>query len=510
MNCITILLTLLVISTSYYAANAREKHPFPPEFYAQQQRDGKAPPSILASHPDDIYWTDVSCKSGGLINYAYKTKVCDGALYVMGEDTDGYGVIGRYTKKDGWGIICDIYIEGSLSTFSVDGDDIYIGGNFTTAGEKQIPARNIVRYNVKSKEWYALGEGLWDPKIPNLGGAYSVLEAYKERVFIVTDYTHTGNKALKDHYIYWDGNQFIDEYYDFRELFPVRHNSLLYGFGVSSDSTGNVFFFNHKWNGDYVDEDTQYLKWDISERGVIGGYGFGIDSKNNHFFKHDYQYTSQDDSTPKSGTYFIGYIANKWHLLGGIRWSFNNVYFDNLLTEVDGDGQVYVAGIFREGIGPDKYLQSKYMQIVTWAGNDWMTMGSGISRFAGITSITYFDGDVYIGGGSGFSMAGDKPTYGFAKWNKRKVSSVDEQPLTSIPEVHLSPNPASDHITVELDNESNDCTITLFDLYGSNVGTYRLDGRRSTINTDHLSSGIYTLRVQYGGRIASTSMMIIR
>ena len=108
------------------------------------------------------------------------------------------------------------------------------------------------------------------------------------------------------------------------------------------------------------------------------------------------------------------------------------------------------------------------------------------------------------------TTAGDKQTYGFAKWSKKMTSTVDEQPLTTIPEVHLSPNPAGDHITVELDNESNDCTITLFDLYGSNVGTYRLDGKRSTINTDFLSSGVYTLRVQYGGRIASTSMTIIR
>lgn len=107
-------------------------------------------------------------------------------------------------------------------------------------------------------------------------------------------------------------------------------------------------------------------------------------------------------------------------------------------------------------------------------------------------------------------VAGTQMQGAFYIYNFEEFSSVDEQPIVNIPEVHLSPNPASDHITVELDNESTDCTITLYDLYGSSVGNYSIVGRQSIINTDQLSSGVYTLRVQYGNRTASKTVAIIK
>ncbi|MBS1538876.1 MAG: T9SS type A sorting domain-containing protein [Bacteroidetes bacterium] len=94
--------------------------------------------------------------------------------------------------------------------------------------------------------------------------------------------------------------------------------------------------------------------------------------------------------------------------------------------------------------------------------------------------------------------------------NYLEFSSVEEQPLVEMPEVHISPNPASDHITVEFENETTDCRIILYDLYGSCVGSYSVGSGRSTIKTDNLSSGVYTLRVQVGGRIASRTVAIIK
>ncbi|MFN8360252.1 MAG: T9SS type A sorting domain-containing protein [Candidatus Kapaibacterium sp.] len=509
MNCITILLTLLIISTSYYAANAREKHPFPPEFYAQQQRDGKAPPSILASHPDDIYWTDVSTKSGGLLDFVYQLKVYNGVLYALGLDVNQFAVIGRYTKKDGWSIICDIDVNGVISTFSVDDDNIYVGGNFTSVDVQKVSATNIVRFNRKTKTWFPMGNGLSNPSNPDDSKVIEYIEVYNGIVYIQGRFTVTGNTVLTRNTVKWDGTRYY-EYDDFSYASSLPYNNLLINFGFNCNTTNNFRSYFETWDGKKVVSQTKESTFDIATVGVTYGDGFGIDTKNNYYYKSRYQRVSPVDSNViEIGTCISGYIDNTWKLIGDTNWNLSSLQVENTVTEVDGDGQVFVAGILRDGIGTDNLLKSSYMQIVVWNGTSWSSLGSGVSRFPRISTIKYYDGEVYIGG-FGMTTAGDKQTYGFAKWSKKMTSTVDEQPLTTIPEVHLSPNPAGDHITVELDNESNDCTITLFDLYGSNVGTYRLDGKRSTINTDFLSSGVYTLRVQYGGRIASTSMTIIR
>lgn len=510
MNIIKNILALLVVSTSFYLTNAREKQVFPPEFYAKQKHIDYTSSSIVAVHPDDIYWTDISSQSGGLIDTPYLTKVCDGALYVMGtEASSGYGTIGRYTKKDGWRIVCDLDVDGSIWDFSVDGDNIYMGGGFTSAGPNHVPVRNIVRYNISTKIWYPMGEGLWDPAHTDVSNMVEIIVAYKGRVFIRGRYSHTGDKELSTRNIQWDGTKYVED-----DIFPYYltaflRNDILYEIdaGRVLDTTKNTGLDINTWNGTVLTKNHKDYTWNLNEKGVIGATGFGFDSNGNYFFDSEYQYRSSIDSSLVWGTFILGFVKGEWKLLGGEKWQFTKVNSTEIVNEVSDDGQVFVAGRFSEGIGGDVNT-FKNQRIVVWNGSDWTTMGTGIRNGGYVSSLTYYDGDVYVGGN--FSKAGDKTTNGFAKWSKKMTSSVDEQLLASIPEVRLSPNPASDHITVELDNESNDCTITLFDLYGSNVGTYRLDGRRSTINTDHLSSGVYTLRVQYGGRIASTSMTIIR
>ena len=514
-----ILKLLLVVSTLLLLEKtiviAREKHIFPSEFYAKRQVtvETHKESSILAVHPDDIYWTDISSESGGLIDYAYQMKVCNDALYVLGEEAaSGYAAIGRYTKKDGWSIVCDIDVGGSLWTFSVDGDNIYIGGNFTTAGPKQIPARNIVRYSIKSKGWYPMGDGLWDPKNPNVANIIQVITPFNNYVYIAGSFTHTGDKFLVESYsTIWDGDKYIYNTTNINRWSILLNNILYYfDFGKKNDPKDSMILYwgTSKWDGVHpeLNNNGSMKAIDLISLGVVSGSGFGIDSKNNYYFYSDYQYKSTTDSTEYIyGTYFTGLINNSLKLLGGKNGSFNEIYYADLVYEVDGEGQVFVAGNFKKGIG-DNVLSFKRQGIVVWNGVEWTTMGNGIRD--GVSTICYYDGDVYVGGG--FGTAGDKPTNGFAKWNKRMVSDVQEQPLATIPEVRLSPNPASEHITIELEKESTDCRIDIYDLYGSCVGTYNISGGRSTIGTDNLSSGVYTLRVQYGNKTASKTIAIIK
>ncbi|MBK9250167.1 MAG: T9SS type A sorting domain-containing protein [Ignavibacteria bacterium] len=511
-NIFKFFLVAIVIPILTVSSSAREKQVFPPEYYAKQKTYKLQLPTILTTHPDDIFWKDVSSLSGGLMNSPYQMKVCDGALYVMGQEAaSGYAAIGRYTKKDGWSIVCDIDVGGYLSTFSVDGDNIYIGGYFETAGPKQIPARNVVRYNIKTKGWYPMGDGLWDPDHPNVVNMIDEITAYKGLVFINGRYSHSGDKELSSNFVIWDGNGYVNDD-RFNYLSAIFHDGIIYSFSSSVDTSKKIVNLGvTKWDGDELERIFKQYKWEITNLGVRGGFSVGIDSKKNYYFIGSYSYFSPSDSTKHIyGTYYLGFVDGKWKLLGGDKWAFNKIYYEDLVQDVDAYGQVYIAGDFKYGIGDD-LTSFKRHSIIMWSGTEWNTMGSGIRDVYNVSCITYYDGDVYIGGN--FGIAGDKETEGFAKWNNRPTTDTIVQPKLpeiDISEVHIYPNPASDYIVVEFNKDTTDCKVDIYNLYGSSVGSYNIVGRSFTINTEHLAIGVYMLKVYYGDRVASKTITILR
>ncbi|MBS1538176.1 MAG: T9SS type A sorting domain-containing protein [Bacteroidetes bacterium] len=95
-------------------------------------------------------------------------------------------------------------------------------------------------------------------------------------------------------------------------------------------------------------------------------------------------------------------------------------------------------------------------------------------------------------------------------YNYELINSVEEQ-NTALNTIHIFPNSASDYITVELGKETSDCRVDIYDLYGSCVGRYTVGNvGRSVIKTDNLSSGVYTVRVQYGDKTATKTIAIIK
>jgi len=179
---------------------------------------------------------------------------------------------------------------------------------------------------------------------------------------------------------------------------------------------------------------------------------------------------------------------------GGNSWSMIN----NGLTNTNVHCVAILAGKFLAGTDAGVFVSKN--KGLSWEQNPTDLIKSVITTF-----------HVYEFGPLGNRLVvGTQMQGAYYIGNFEEFSPVKEQPLATIPEVRLSPNPASDHITIEIEKESNDCRIDLYDLYGSNVGTFNVNGGRSTVRTDNLSSGVYTMRVQYGNKTASKTIAIIK
>lgn len=89
------------------------------------------------------------------------TMVWDkGELYVGGEFTTAGGLYIHYLASwDGseWHSL-GTGVDGPVRTIAIDGDNVYVGGEFTSAGGKR--ARRIAVWNRSSKTWSPLGNGV--------------------------------------------------------------------------------------------------------------------------------------------------------------------------------------------------------------------------------------------------------------------------------------------------------------------------------------------------------------
>lgn len=87
------------------------------------------------------------------------------------------------------------------------------------------------------------------------------------------------------------------------------------------------------------------------------------------------------------------------------------------------------------------------------------------------------------------------------------VSSVEED--ASIIAASISPNPATDHVTLTLpSSRAHDITIT--DILGRVVWSGRSSETQLTINTTRFEAGKYVIRVQGDGGVVSVPMMIVK
>jgi len=147
--------------------------------------------------------------------------------------------------------------------------------------------------------------------------------------------------------------------------------------------------------------------------------------------------------------------------------------------------------------GPWSNIFGKYLAIKTQVGTDfyygWIKLGVGINiSFVTITIMEY----AYNSLPNQPILAGQTMTTGIIE--NSLASSID-----------LFPNPADDHLAIDLGENSREVQITITDITGKIIyNTIASDAQKVEVNTKDFAEGIYLVQIQAGGLMGTKKLIV--
>ena len=148
--------------------------------------------------------------------------------------------------------------------------------------------------------------------------------------------------------------------------------------------------------------------------------------------------------------------------------------------------------------GPWSNIFGKYLAIKTQVGTDfyygWIILGVGINiSFVTITIMEY----AYNSLPNQPILAGQTMTTGIIE--NSLASSID-----------LFPNPADDHLAIDLGENSREVQITITDITGKIIyNTIASDAQKVEVNTKDFAEGIYVVQIQ-AGEFKGTRKLVVQ
>jgi len=286
----------------------------------------------------DDQWCDTFGGGNGLNDWVRAIAVSGTDIYVGGNfTTAGGSPANRIAKWDGstWSALGN-GVDNSVYSIVVDGADLYVGGEFVTAGGVEV--NSIAKWD--GTNWSALGTGMIGGPVWSI--AIDGNNIYAGGVFDTAGVVEVNNIAI------WDGND-----------------------------------------------------WDRLREGMNGAvYTLAVEGSNIY----------AGGAFTRAGGFFTNYVA-RWT---GSDWAAmeGGVNGNVLALEVKGT-DLYVGGDFTQADG------SSANRIAKWDGTNWSTLGSGVNSW--VVSIATFNDNIYVGGD--FTQAGGSPANRIAKWNGTEWSA---------------------------------------------------------------------------------------
>lgn len=274
----------------------------------------------------------------------------------------------------------------TVYAIKVDGDDIYVGGNFTHAGG--VTVHGITHLDPATEIWHALGDGVTCDGI-GCSAYVRAIDVADGSVYVGGDFDYAGGSVNQVNNISeWDGDSWrvlgngtngvdgtvyavrvIDSVLYIGGSFtsPVSHLAKLTGVGWTS------------LNADLIDGPVYAIE-PVGQFMYIGGAFTNLGGPN--------------------GDYISDFHTNDWHQLAGGGLD-NTVY---ALTTYP--ASVFVGGDFTaSGI-------TGLNRIARYASSTWSNYGSGTDDT--VSAVAYDGHYLYVGGS--FLNAGDKPSFYFGRW----------------------------------------------------------------------------------------------
>lgn len=277
-------------------------------------------------------------------------------------------------------------VNGPVNAIAVNGNDVYVGGNFTTAGG--VVVNSIAKWD--GSNWSALGTGIFT-SYGFAGTVYSIAisgnNVYVGGMFSLAGGTSANNIAK------WNGNSWsaLSSGTDGSVYALAANGTDVYVGGYFYSAGGVAVNSIAKWNGS---------TWSALGSGVSAPANIAPTPSASELLK-PIPFTAPTPvptpatPPPPPGKGIVNAIA-----VNG-----NDVYIGGNFMSVGG---VAVSGIAK------------------WNGSVWSTLGSGVggvdTRYPSVSAVAVSANNVYVGGG--FSNAGGITTSGIAKWDGASWSSL--------------------------------------------------------------------------------------
>jgi hypothetical protein len=324
-------------------------------------------PPITQSLEGDEGWDD-RFGMGGTTGIVYAVAVSGDNVYVGGR----FGYVGGVAAHNiaSWNRVTRRWsglrggVEGARSVvhaLALAGNDLYIGGIFTSAGGVQ--ANGVVRYNTRNGVWSPLDSGLskvlWnhDPGLPSIirGGDVYALAMHGGDLYAAGDFSYVNGDSAIRHIARWDGTSWSPLSADtIGQIYTMLvHDDDIYIAG-KFDRIGSVPARN-------------VARWSTADRRWYA-LGEGPNDSAHALAWHDGALYVGGSFT-KAGGIDAGRIA-RWD---GSAWSAVGAGFDGNVHTLASDGRILYAG------GEFSAIQGRSTScIARWNGSAWAPMGAGI------------------------------------------------------------------------------------------------------------------------------------
>ena len=304
----------------------------------------------------------------------------------------------------------------NISALAVSGNDVYIGGNFTTVGSNAV--NHIAKWN--GSGWSGLGFGV-NSDVYAL--AVSGSNIYAGGNF-TTATNGNGTAVTVKCITKWDGNSWSALGSGMGALYgspsvsalAVSSNSLYVG-GNFTAAGGGAANYVAKWNGS---------SWTNLASGLNGGVS-ALAVSGSNVFAGGY-FTSAANT---AGVWFaVNSIARwngkSWAALGSGMGGYSG-YSPKVFALTTSGNDLYAGGQFTTATN-DGGVAIAATNMVKWDGNGWTALGSGIGGGSdpwnppAVYALAVSGSNVYAGGN--FTIAGGSAANYIAKWDGNSWSTL--------------------------------------------------------------------------------------
>jgi hypothetical protein len=310
---------------------------------------------------------------------------------------------------------------------AVAGQDVYVGGRFSRAGNQ--PARNIARWNANSKTWSALGEGTTGPvlAIAILGNEIVAAGAFDSAGTIAANNIARWSNGAWKRLGAGEANGIGTPFFDEVRALATSGQSLYVG-GYFFQAGGKDANSIARWNS--ASDAWNTLGDDPITNGVQG-------SVNSLLVSGEQLYVA--GSIGAAGEVLVNNLA---------AWNITTSAWDSLGAGTDGEvtalalnaGKLYAGGYFLQAGNAD----ARGLAVWDLGTKQWGPIGGNDNNSpdGNITAVAHLGGTLYVAGD--FQNVGTTAATGIARWNGSAWSSVQTCTLLA----NSSPPAPATHATL--------------------------------------------------------------